>query len=745
MRAWRRHPAFALAAVGTLALGIGANTAIFSVVSGVLLRPLPFAAPDRLVMLNVSLPTEAISPVEIRHMEEWRARAASLDGVAGYTRISRTLENVPDPEQLALVAGEREMLGVLGAVPMAGRIIRKDDPPTVAVASYGFWKRRLGGDYQAVGRSIQMDGEAFTIVGVMPPGFRFPYNSAEADLWVPWEQLPQYRGRGRMDLVIARLKPGVTLPAAQAELSAMAGRVAVVRPLKDVVAAPARESLLVLLGAVGIVLLVACVNVANLLLARMAARSHEVAIRLALGAGRWRLIQQFLTESLLLAFSGGAAGLLLGIWGRRLLVSVAEAQIPRASEIGLDWRVFAFLLAVCFATGLGFGIVPAVAAARGAGALKQRTLKSAMRDGLVIAEVALAFLLLAGAGLLLRTFVNLRATDPGLRAENVLTLHTLAPDASRYKALEERIARVPGVDAVGFVSYLPLQSTGWWAHFNIRGTAITGDSELRFATPGYFRAIGIPIRQGRGFSPEDTAGKPTVILVNEALARRYFPNQDPIGRVTDRGLIVGVVGDIRGASLERPPQPEIYYTIAQNLAQQRSLGLTMVVRGRVGAQTLASAFREVNPNQAVFRVSTMEDVIDDSLADQRLYLWLLGVFATLGTGLAAAGIYSVIAYLVTLRAREFGIRMALGADAPRILRLVAGRGAALVSIGIVLGIGGATALMRVLKNVLFGVTATDPVTFAAMAALLAAVAMAACIVPARRASQVNPSVALRSE
>ena len=388
LRAWRHRPAFVLTAVGTLALGIGANTAIFSVVSGVLLRPLPFAAPDRLVQLHESSPDEPMRPVEIRNMEEWRASSASLDGIAGYTRISRTLENVADPEQLALVAGEREMLGVLGVPPMAGRTIRKDDSLNVAVASYAFWKRRLGGDYGAVGRAIQLDGQAFTVIGVMPQGFRFPYNSADADLWVPWEQLPQYRGRGRMDTVIARLKPGVSVPAAQAELSAMtgraqAGRGAVVRPLRDVVAAPVRESLLVLLGAVGIVLLVACVNVANLLLARMAARGHEVAIRTALGASRWRLIQQFLTESLLLAFSGGAAGLLIGMWGRRLLVRVAEAQIPRANEIGLDWRVFAFLLAVCFVTGVGFGLVPALAAARAAGALKQRTpeIDDARRSG----------------------------------------------------------------------------------------------------------------------------------------------------------------------------------------------------------------------------------------------------------------------------------------------------------------------------------------------------------------------------
>jgi putative ABC transport system permease protein len=761
-RGWRRSPGFAMAAIATLGLGIGANTAIFSVVSGVLLRPLPFADPERLVQLNEKQLDDVFEigpngPVVYRDFEEWRTHSKLFEGMVTYLNSSRNLQDVVDPEQVATVAAERGLFRLLGVPALAGRTFSEDDPLDVVVVSYEFWRRHFGGEWSTIGRRITLDGRPFTLIGVMPVGFQFPYRSPSTELWVPWDVPADLRNRpnGRLDAVLARLKPGAALEAAQQELTAMAGpseggREARVTPLKEVVSGSARESLLVLLGAVGMVLLVACVNVANLLLARTAARGREIAIRTALGVGRLRLMRQFLTESLMLALAGGLAGLVLGTWGSRALVKTAAEQIPRAGEIGLDWRVFSFLLAACVATGIGFGLAPAIAAARGgASALKSRGVRSALRDGLVVVEIALAFVLLAGAGLLLRTFLNLQRTDPGLNAENVLTVHMVVSGARESSVLAERVSQIPGVRAAGFISMLPLQNSGWNGGFTIRGRAGLGQSELRYVTPGYFRAMGIPIRRGRDFSARDTSDVPRFILINEALARRYFPNEDPVGRTLDRGTIIGVAGDVRQSTLDVPAQPEIYYAVAQNFAQIRRLGSTLVVRGDGPPEALVGAIRaavrEVNPNQGLFRVATMQRVIEESLASPRLYAWLLGLFGFLGAVLAAAGIYGVVAYLVALRTREFGIRMALGADAGRVLRLVLRRGAVLAALGLAMGMGAAVALTRVLQGLLYGVTATDPVTFGAMAMLLAAVALAACLVPARRATKIDPMTALRHE
>lgn len=762
LRGWGRAPGFALAAIATLALGIGANTAIFSVVSGVLLRPLPFVNSERLVQVYETQPRDRFhmgfdGPVVYQDFDEWRTQSRLFEGMITYTNSSRNLQGLGEPEQVATVAAERGLFGLLGVAALAGRTFGEGDPLNVVVASYGFWKGHFGGDRSAIGRSITLDEHPFTLIAVMPEGFEFPYRSPRTDLWVPWDAPADLRHRpnGRLDAVVARLKPGVETEAARQELASMEGpsqarREVRIRPLKDVVSGSVRHSLLVLLGAVGMVLLVACVNVANLLLARTASRGREIAIRAALGAGRFRLMRQFLTESLLLALGGGVAGLAIGMWGSRVLATTAAAQIPRAQEIGLDWRVFAFLLAVCVTTGVGFGLAPAMAAARGgASALKRRSVSTALRDALVVVEVALAFVLLAGAGLLLRTFLNLQRTNPGLNAANVLTVHLVVSSARESMAIEERVAQISGVRAAGLISLLPLQNSGWYGGFTIAGRAGVFQTELRYVTPGYFRAMGIPLRLGREFSSRDGPDVPRVILVNEALARQYFPNEDPVGRKTDRGTIIGVVGDVRQDALSVPAKPEIYYTVAQNFAQIRSHGSTLVVRGHGPPEALVGAIRaavrEVSPGQALFRVATMKRVIEDSLADHRLYTWLLGLFAAMGTLLAAAGIYGVIAYLVALRTQEFGIRMALGADAGRVLRLVMTRGARLVAVGLAVGVGGAAALTRVLRGVLYGVAPTDPVTFGTMAAVLAAVALTACLVPARRAAQVDPSVALRIE
>jgi predicted permease len=759
LRGWAKTPGFAMAAVATLALGIGANTAVFSVISGVLLRPLPYADPGRLVQVNEIQARTAgnvttAGPVWPEDFLEFRAHSRLFDGFVTYFVSGGNLLGMGDPEQLTTLSTQRGLFSFLGAAPAAGRTLAPDDPPNVAVASYAFAQAHFGGAAAAVGRTLNFDGRTLTVIGVMPAAFQFPYRATGIDLWIPWE-IPVSGPRGRLEGVVARLRQGVSVDAGRQELSAMAGpsragRSVVVRPLKDVVTASTRGSLLVLLGAVGMVLLVACVNVANLLLARTAAREREIAIRAALGAGRLRIVRQFLTESLLLSGVGAAAGLALGVWGSGALVRAAAAQLPRAGEIGLDWRVFVFLLAVCVAAAVGFGLAPALAAARGgSSSLGSRSGGTIVRDGLVVTEIALAFVLLAGAGLLVRTFLNLQRADGGVRTENVLTAHMVLSGGPEAVAIRERVSQIPGVRAAGFISMLPLETSGWTAGFHRPGRVEILPCELRYVTPGYFRAMGVPIRRGRDFTSQDTPDKPGVILINEALARQYFRDQDPVGVKIDRGLIVGVVADVRQARLSEPATPVVFSTMIQNFAQIRSNGSTLVVSGSVPVENLTSAIRaairEVSPTQALFQVSTMKRVVENSLANQRLYAWLLGLFAGVGTLLAVAGIYGVIAYLVALRTREFGIRMALGSDSAGVLALVMRRGAVVVALGLVVGMAGAAALTRVLQTLLYGVDAIDPSTFGSTAALLAVVALFACLMPAIRAARVDPAVALRVE
>ncbi len=758
LRGWAKTPGFAVAAVVTLALGIGANTAVFSVISGVLLRPLPYADPDRVVQVNEIQPKSASSvetsgPVWPADFKEFRAHGRLFEGFVTYQVSSGNLFGLGEPEQVSIVPAERGLFPLLGAAPLAGRTIAPGDPANVAVVSLAFSLAHFGAAPAAVGRTLNLDGQTLTVIGVMPAEFQFPYRGSGVDLWIPWE-MPLVV-RGRFDGVVARLRPGAGLEAARQELSAMAGpsaagRLVTLRRVKDVVTGTTRSSLLVLWGAVGMVLLVACVNVANLLLARTAAREREIAIRAALGAGSMRIVRQFLTESLLLAGAGGVAGLALGVWGSRALVRAAAGQLPRAGEIGLDWRVFAFLLAVSVTAAIGFGLAPALMAARGgSAALKSRSGGAMVCDGLVVTEIALAFILLAGAGLLVRTFLNLQRADAGLHTENVLTAHMELTGGPEAMAIEERVARIPGVRADGFISMLPLQASGWTAGFHIPGRAEIFPCELRFVTPGYFAAMGVAIRRGRDFTPLDAAGQPGVIVINEALARQYFRDRDPVGIKIDRGLIVGVVADVRQARLSEPATPVVFSTMIQNFAQIRSNGSTLVVSGHVPVENLTSAIRaairEVSPAKALFQVSTMQRVLENSLANQRLYAWLLGLFAAIGVLLAAAGIYGVIAYLVALRTREFGIRMALGADAGGVLALVMGRGAVVVGLGLAFGMAGAAALTRVLGTLLYGVGAIDPATFGSTAALLGAVASFACLIPAIRAARVDPAIALRVE
>ncbi len=685
--------------------------------------------------------------------KEFRSHSRLFEGFSTYHVTSGTLFGMGDPEQLSIVEAERGLFSLLGAAPLAGRTIAAGDPSDVTVVSLAFSLAHFGTASAAVGRTLNLDGRSLTVICVMPAEFQFPYRGSGVDLWIPWE-MPSIM-RGRFDAVVARLRPGAGIEAARQELSAMtgpstAGRVVMVRRVKDVVIGSTRSSLLVLLGAVGMVLLVACVNVANLLLARTAARDREIAIRAALGAGRMRIVRQFLTESLLLAGAGVVTGLVLSVWGSHALVRAAAGQLPRTGEIGLDWRVFAFLLTVCVATAIGFGMPPALAAARGGSpALRSHSGGTIVRDGLVVIEVALAFVLLAGAGLLVRTFLNLQRADAGVHTENILTMHLVLTDGPEAMAIQERVARIPGVRADGFISMLPLQTSGWTAGFQIPGRTEVFPCELRYVTPGYFTAMGVTIRRGRDFTTLDAANQTRVVVVNEALVRQYFRDQDPVGVKIDRGRIVGVVADVRQARLSEPATPVVFSTMIQNFAQIRSNGSTLAVSGQVPVENLTSAIRaairQVSPSQALFEVSTMKRVVENSLANQRLYAWLLGIFAATGALLAAAGIYSVIAYLVTLRTQEFGIRMALGADSGGILGLVMCRGAVVVALGLAFGMAGATALTRVLRTLLYSVDTIDPATFGSTAVLLGAVAMFACVIPAIRAARVDPAIALRAE
>jgi predicted permease len=795
VRSLARHKSFAATTVLTLALGIGANTAIFSVVSGVVLRPLPLPQPDRLVQLYETTP---LSPqggaVGWANLDAFRSQSTSFDALAGYQVSARYLRGPAGPERVMTVTAERDFFPMLGVAPLAGRTFRPDDAATVAVVGEAFWRRRFDADRSVIGRSVTFDGEPFTIVGVMPQSFQFPYGAgsllpgvaseARTDFWLPLPPPAQAaRTRGRISHVTGRLKPNVALATVQRELAAIAKRLETQYPdtnrergvrlvlLSDaVVETTVRRPLFILFGAVGIVLALACANVTNLSLVRMTLRAREVAVRAALGATPRRLVRQFLTESLLLSLAGGATGLALAWWGVGRLMLLAGAQIPRAHEVNLDWRVFLFLFTVCALAGVVLGLAPAIIAVRSdtQSVLQQSGGHSTMgagqrrlRDGLVVAEVALAFALAVGATLLIRELVRLRAIDTGMVTTKVMTFHlghrmTPRTDVRQYYEIADRVAELPGVRAAGFTQMLPLQNWGWTSNstdFRVRGRPDTQSPpfqvELRYVTPGYFQALGIPVRKGRGFTAADTRDAPPVILINETLARRYFADEDPVGRETTRGTIVGVVGDVRQVNLDRSAHPDIYYPIAQNWSQVSELGMSLVVRteNRPEAviEPVRSVVRAVNPDLAIFNVRTMDGVIEDWLSDFTLYLSLMVSFALLALLLAATGTYGVISYVATSRTREFAIRVALGAGKTRVTQLVLRQAIFLTALGLGIGACVIVAATPLLQNLPITVRPPDVATLAPVALLIGTVAVVACLAPARRAANVDPMSMLRSE
>lgn len=780
-RSLRTSPTFTLIALVTLALGIGANALIFSIVSGVLLRPLPYFEPERLVQVNQIAPSFGLGAV--RNIATYRAGATLMESMAGYVASSRIIEDSSGPERIGVVSGERSLFRVLGVEAAVGRTFGDGDPTTVLVVAPELARLRFGGAEAAIGRTVTLEGQTYSIIGVMPASFRFPYNTttlpgtlsnASIELWAPLD--PPQNPRAAVDVTVGRLKPGVTRTAARDELNAIAKQLAELypdtnggfgielTPLADTIVGSIRPQLLVLLGAVGLVLLAACANVANLMLVRASTRAREIAVRSAIGAGRLRLVRQLLTESTILALGGGALGFVIMKWGTPIVVAMSGSKIPRAADIGADWRVFAFLATVSIATGVGFGLAPAIAASRAdvLGALKGATgiggssgFFRRFRDALATAEVALAFLLVIGAGLLVREFLRLRATDTGMVTSSVLTMH-LGPNLSQREMadLVPQIEALPGVRSAAFTQMLPLQSWGWRATFSIVGRppfppAERPVIELRYVTPAYFNTLGIPIRRGRAFTDLDALDASRVVIINETLARRYFGETDPVGQQTDRGTIVGVAADVKQASLGSETLSDLYYPIAQNYSQVRDLGMSLVISTRIPPLNLAGPARDVvrrtRPNLAVFGVKTMDQIVSESLSDTNLYTWLVGSFAALALVLACAGIYGVMSYVVASRTREFGIRLALGADRRRVEGLVLGHAATLVAIGLALGLSGAFVSARFLESLIAGAGRLHPAAAVAAAALLGSIALTACLVPARRAGSVDPMVTLKAE
>jgi putative ABC transport system permease protein len=790
-RVLRGSRAFTASAVLTLALATGATTAIFSLVDGVLLQPLRFAGPDRLIQLYARVWRDgsagAADPMTGRlgsfELDAIRARARSFDGVAGWALTTTHHTGPVGSVRLTSVAAEPGFFRILGVAPLIGRTFDAEDPPDVVVIGAGLWRRRFGADRSLPGRSIVLDGRMVTVLGVMPDGFRFPYGAASTlpgarpeaaiDLWRPIEPVRAPDGsfrRGRVD-VLARLRPGVAVDAAARELAAIAGRLAVERPdltaglrlravpLLDTVVTPVRRSLWTLFVAVALVLAAASANVAALQLTRMRVRHREIVTRTALGASRGRLVRQLLAESLLLAGAGGALGLLIGSAGARLLATNVATRIPRAHEVAFDVRAFAFLFVACGAAALAAGIGPALTAARVELAASLRSAGGhatagkadrRVRGGLVVAEVALAFLLAAGAALLMREMERLRSRDAGITTAGVVTLHlTPRATAADYHAIAERVARLPGVNGAGFTQLLPLQNWGWEATFAIDGRPSDAPrtAGLRYVTPGYFDALGIRMVRGRGFAETDHADAPPVILVNEALERRYFGGEDAVGRETDRGTIVGVVRDVRQVRLDRPAEPELYYPVAQNVTMASDIGMTLVVRtagGVLAIEAVRDVVHAVNPLLAISDVRTMDEVLGDALWQIDLYRRIIGLFAALVLVLAAVGLYGVIAHTAVTRTREFAIRLALGSPPLRLARFVLAHSMLLAGAGLGAGALAALAITPALRAVAAELRA-EPVVFAGIGALVLAIAGAASVPALVRAVRVDAAHALRQD
>lgn len=798
-RMLKQNPGFAAVAILTLTLGIGATTAIFSVVNAVLLRSLPYRDPARLVSVwedesSVGFPRNTPAP---GNYTDWTKQTQIFESVAAVDGRSYNLTGSSgEPQRLEGAGVTQNFFSTLGATPLLGRtfIPQEDHPGSehVAILSYRLWQGRFGGEGKFLGREIWLNNERYTVVGIMPPGFAFP--AKDMDFWIPLALTPQAaanRGAHYFQEVVARLRPGVTLERANAELQILAKRLgrqfpdtnaAIQRffaePLRDTFTRDAHRSLVLLMAAVAFILLIACANIANLLLSRAAGRQREIALRSALGAARGRIVRQLLSESALLAIAGGLLGLVLAQWSFVFLKNLVPADLSRTVSLSLDVPVLAFALLVSLASVFFFGLMPALQVSKVDlnDVLKEGARGSAggrrkgFRNLLVAGEVALSLILLVESGLLLESLAKLRGLNPGFRADHVLAVMIQAPDtkyrdfdrrSAFFEQILQRVRALPGVQAAGITSALPLTWAGGTNGFTPEGMAldprVAYDANNRVVTPGYFETMQIPLVRGRLFDQRDGEHAPLVAIINETMAKKFWGNEDPIGKRFRLGdpqekspwmRIVGVVHDVHQMALDEPPRQEMYFPYWQSKDNWMWLR-GLVVRTSGDPMQLAGAVRNavwsIDRDQPVSNLMTLEDLLDQQVIDRRMQTLLLGSLAALALILACVGIYGVLAYLVTQRTQEIGVRIALGAKSSDILQTVAGQGMLLAGIGIASGLVASLALSRALRSFLYGITATDPLTYCAATAAFSLVALIACYIPARRASKVDAMVALRYE
>jgi putative ABC transport system permease protein len=801
IRMLARNPGFTVVAVLTLALGIGANTAIFSVVNAVLLRPLPYPQPDHLVKVwgnfaGIGLPSNRnwISAPEFKDLE---GQNKSFSHIAAINDASFNVDIGGLPQRVEGYLVSPSLFPMLGAKAALGRTFLPEEAEVgrdkAVLLSYGLWKRGFGGDAGVVGRRLRMNGLSYAVVGVMPAAFQYPDG---AEMWAPLafapgDLGPDNRGNHGME-VLARIKAELSLPQARADMEAVTKAVEeqnkdypyarvqfafTLTPLLEEMVSDIQTALWILTGAVALVLLIACANVANLLLVRASAREREMAVRMALGASRRRLIGQLLTESVLLSLLGGAAGLLVARWSLHGLVNLSSAIYPRVAAASMDNTVLAFTMLISLGTGIIFGLAPAL---HSAGDVKHDSLKEGgrtsttalvsqrLRHALIVVELALSLVLLNGAGLLLKSFLRLQEVDGGFRPDHVLTMRISPPETKYarpeqlrafYRDVVDRVSRLPGVQAAGGVNVLPLSGSSNSGTTTIDTHAVPPDAaspeaDWRAVTPGYFQAMGIALISGRFIDERDTDQSPRVAVVDETLAKTYWPNEDAVGKRLHRGgnrstvpwmTVVGVVRHVRYRTLEAQSRAQVYWPEAQDPWPSLSLAIRTSSEPYRLAATVQKAIQAVDPEQPVYRVRTMEELVEGSLARRRLSMLLLSVFAGAAVMLAAVGIYGIMAYWVNQRSHEMGVRMALGAGRLDVLRLVLRQSLMLAGVGVAVGLVGSLALTRFIASLLFNVRANDPMTFLTVALSLAAVALLASFIPARRATKVDPMVSLRYE